>query len=181
MNIITITGNKPMELNIRNEKDERIRYIKKAIRQRVEALLDNGLEWVIISGQMGVELWAGEIVLQLKKDYPIKLAMIPPFLDVESRWPEHYQQQFQQVASGADFYKPLHNQTYQSRSQFIQKDYWLIHKTDGCVILVDEEYPGSVKYFMDKAKSAQESTNYIIQLITPLDLEELVREESDDM
>lgn len=59
MKILTVTGYKPMELNIFKEGDPRIAFIKAAIEKRLIYFIEEGLEWVLISGQMGVELWTG--------------------------------------------------------------------------------------------------------------------------
>nr|WP_163537774.1 SLOG family protein [Gracilibacillus sp. YIM 98692] len=176
MRILTVTGNKPMELNIMNENDSRIAYIKQAIQQRLISLLDEGLHWVLVTGQMGVELWTCQVVLDLKKQYDIKLGIFPPFMEFEARWPDGYQALFQEMIAQADFYQPLYQQTYQGPHQFINKDLWLIHKSDGSLILVDEEHPGSVKYFLEKAKHSAYQSNYSIQYITPNDLEEVVQD-----
>lgn len=180
MKVLTLTGNKPLELHIHNEKDQRIFYIKLALKKRLIPLIEEGLEWIIMTGQMGVELWAAEIIIELKEEYSIQLGIFPPFLEYESRWPDLYQESFIQIIEQADFYQPLYNQTYQGPFQFINKDYWLIEKSGGCLILADEEYPGSVKYFLEKAKNEQAHSDYHILFITPDDLEEVVREYLDN-
>ncbi len=180
MKVITVAGNKPNELNIKTENDPRISYIKTAFKQRLLSFIDEGLEWVIMSGQMGVELWTAQIIIELKKTYPIKLGIFPPFLEYESRWPEVYQEAFLQVKEQADFYQPLYNENYKAPYQFINKDYWLINKTDGCLMLVDEDYPGSVGYLLDKIKKEQAADNYRLWYITPDDLEDIVREQQDN-
>lgn len=54
---------------------------------RLRQLIDEGLEWVIISGQQGVETWSAEVVLSLKEEFPaLKLAIITPFLEQEKNW-----------------------------------------------------------------------------------------------
>ncbi|MDX8046163.1 SLOG family protein [Gracilibacillus sp. S3-1-1] len=180
LRVITVTGNKPSELTIRNEKDPRIKYIKVALRGRLVSLIDDGLEWVIMSGQMGIELWAAQVILELKEEYPIKLGIFPPFLEYESRWPDIYQESFLQVIEQADFYQPLYNEPYKAPYQFINRDKWLIDKTEGCLMLVDEEYPGSAGYLLDKMKKKADQEDYPIVYITPNDLEEVVREEQEN-
>lgn len=79
-----ITGYKPHELGIFNDKHPGIPIIKKALENRLRNLLDEGLEWVIISGQQGVETWSVEVVLTLKEEFPdLKYAVITPFLEQE--------------------------------------------------------------------------------------------------
>lgn len=79
-----VTGYRPHELGIFNDKHPGVAIIKKAIEDQLRALLNNGLEWVVISGQLGVELWTAEVVIELKKDYPnLKYSIITPFLNHE--------------------------------------------------------------------------------------------------
>ncbi|MEN1968670.1 DUF1273 domain-containing protein [Lentibacillus sp. N15] len=173
MHVLTVTGYKPMELNIFKVDDQRIEYIKAAIRKRLVTLMEEGLEWIIVSGQMGVELWTAEVVQELQKTYSIKLAIVPPFENQEQRWPESIQQMYQEVTLNADFYKPLYIGDYKGPYQFKAKNKWLIDKSDGCLILMDEEFPGSGRYFYQEAK---EMNNYPIFLITPTDLDDVVEE-----
>ncbi|RCW64950.1 SLOG family protein [Saliterribacillus persicus] len=179
MKVATLTGNKPNELQISGDNDPKIHYLKIALEKKILSLIDEGLEWLIISGQMGVELWAAEVVLDLKQAYDIKLGIFPPFLEFESRWPESYQQKFLKVKEEADFYKPIFDSAYKGSFQFAKRDQWLIEKSDGCIILGDEEYPGSMKFFLSKIKTAQQNSNYQLAFITPFDLEEIVREEQE--
>ena len=39
---------------------------QKALHRKLTTFVEEGLEWVIISGQLGVELWAAEVVLKFK-------------------------------------------------------------------------------------------------------------------
>ncbi len=58
---------------------------------------------MLISGKMGVELWAGEVVMNLRDEYDIKLALIPPFENQDERWPEPVQQIYREMTAAADF------------------------------------------------------------------------------
>ncbi|HLS07252.1 MAG TPA: SLOG family protein, partial [Bacillota bacterium] len=73
----------------------------------------------------------------------------------------------------ADFYEPIYQEEYKGPYQFQAKDLWLIDKSDGCLLLIDDEYPGSVEYFRQKAQADE---NYPIYTITPFDLEDVVLE-----
>ncbi|WP_163971137.1 SLOG family protein [Oceanobacillus halotolerans] len=173
MKILTVTGYKPMELSIFKQDDKRIHFIKAAIQKRLIPFIEEGLDWVILSGQMGVELWTADIILELQETYDIKFAIIPPFENQESRWPEPMQHHYQELIAIADFYKPLYQGDYKGPYQFQAKNKWLIDKSDGCLILLDEEFPGSNRYFYNEAK---QQVDYPIYLITPADLEDIVEE-----
>ncbi|MTE25225.1 DUF1273 family protein, partial [Microbacterium sp. ZXX196] len=61
MKVAAISGYKPFEIGLFKKNDPAVEYIKKAIRKELEQLLEEGLEWVLISGQLGTELWAAEV------------------------------------------------------------------------------------------------------------------------
>jgi len=170
---LVVSGPKPMELNIFNESDKRITFVKKAIEKRLIQFIEEGLEWVLISGQMGVEMWTAEVVLDLKETYDIHIAMIPPFENLASRWPESLQYKYEELSFTVDFFEPIFHTEYKGPHQFRARDEWLIDKSDACLLLMDEEYPGSVGYFYNMAKNVE---GYPVYFITPFDLDEVVRE-----
>ena len=65
--VVFITGYKAHELGIFDQKHEGIKYIKKAVLNRLITLLEEGMEWVLITGQPGVELWSAQVVFDLQK------------------------------------------------------------------------------------------------------------------
>lgn len=175
MKKITVTGYKPMELGIFSEEDERIKFIKQAIKKRLISLIEEGVEWVLISGKMGVELWTAEVILdELKDVYDIQIGIIPPFENQESRWPEPMKMKYEEMTMTADFYQPLYKGDYKGPFQFKTRDKWIIEKSDGCLILLDDEYPGSNKYFYDEVKQTEK--DYPMYIITPMDLDDVVNE-----
>lgn len=173
MEILTVTGYKPMEINIFNEDDEKIKFVKHAIKKRLISFIEEGLKWVLISGQMGVEMWTADIVFELRDIYAINIAVIPPFENQSKRWPEALQLKYEKMTLNADFYHPIYKGEYKGPYQFRARDMWLIDKSDACLLLIDEEHPGSVKYFKDVAETADD---YPVYTITPFDLEEAVEE-----
>ena len=173
MKIITVTGYKPMEMGIFSEKDERIAFIKKAIEKKLIAKIDEGLEWIIVSGQMGVEMWTAQVALDLKDTYDIQIGIVPPFENQEKRWPEELQMYYQELTLTVDFFEHIYQGDYKGPFQFRAKDAWYLEKTDGCVILMDEEHVGSVKYFYNQAVKQDD---YPIELITPMDIDDVIQE-----
>ena len=55
------------ELNIYKDDAPEVYYLKQFIAHKLKHLLDEGLEWVLIQGQMGIELWSAEVVIELKR------------------------------------------------------------------------------------------------------------------
>ena len=97
---LVVTGYKQHELGIFDDKHPGIRFIKKALEKRLVSFLEEGLEWVIVSGQLGIETWAAEVVLDLKKEYTgLKYAVITPFLEQEKNWNETKKEKYQRIVA----------------------------------------------------------------------------------
>ncbi|GGF09704.1 UPF0398 protein YpsA [Halobacillus andaensis] len=176
MKTIVVTGYKPMELGIFKNDDPKVDIIKTAIKKRLVALIDEGLQWVVISGQMGVELWTGEVILGLKEEYDINLAVLPPFSNQQSRWPDAMQRAYEVIIEQCDFYKEIYEKEYEGPYQFRARDQFFVEHSDGCLMLYDEDTQGSPQYFLKLIKKYREHHAYELLFITPLDLDETVEE-----
>lgn len=178
--IMAVTGYKSYELNVRSANDQRIDYIKYALRQRIVNFIENGGEWILTSGQLGVELWTCEIVDELKQEYDIKYAIIPPFNNQDKKWSEHDRELYQKLIHLADYYAPLYNADYIGPYQFEARNKWLIDKSDRCLVLVESDYPGSVQYFLEEARKYSDIHDYPIEYITSFDLNEILNESQEN-
>jgi uncharacterized phage-like protein YoqJ len=178
MKNITITGYKPHELGIFKKDHPSVEFIKKAIFKEIVALLEEGLEWVIISGQLGVELWAAEVVFEIQTYFPdLKLAVLTPFLSQEDKWSETNKEWYESVLAQADFVESITHKPYESPKQFTLKNQLLLHKSDAAIIMYDPENEGSPKFFYEAAKRYSETNNYKLIEITFYDLQLVVEEE----
>src|SRR5690625_115696 len=119
-----------MEMNIYNEEDEKIKCVKRAIERKLMGVIEDGLKWVLISGQMGGEMWTAEVIFDLKDAYDINIAVIPPFDNQSKHWPETLQYKYEELTIHADFYKPVYKGEYKGPFQFRARDMWLVDKRD---------------------------------------------------
>lgn len=179
MKVMTISGYKSFELGIFKNDDLAATYIKKAIEKSLIGFLEEGLEWVIISGQVGVELWAAEVVYDLQLEYPeLKLAILTPFLNQETKWNETNKEYYEFIISQADFVDSITKREYENPLQFRQKNEFLIQKSDGLLLVYDEEKEGSPKFLLSMARKKQQTTPYNIMMLTFSDLQVVVEEEN---
>ncbi len=179
MKVLTVSGYKSHELGIFKQDDKAVEYIKKAIEKSLLGYLDEGLEWVLISGQMGVELWAAEVVFELQLQYPeLKIAILTPFLNQHSKWNESNQEYYDFILSQADFVDSISKREYESPIQFKQKNQFLVQKSDGLLLVYDEEKEGSPRFLLELARKKQEVMSYMISTINFLDLQSVVEEET---
>lgn len=153
-------------------------YIKTAIKKELIILLEEGLEWVLISGQLGVELWAAEVVLDLQNDFPeLKLAVITPFLNQEANWNENNKEWYESILAQADFVDSVTKKGYEKPWQFRLKNHFFIEKSNSILLFYDQEKEGSPKFIYEMALHYQEEHHYPMHLITFYDLQMLVEEE----
>lgn len=178
---LLVTGYKAHELGIFNDSHPGVPIIKKAIENQMRALLDEGLEWVILSGQLGVETWAAELVVELKKEFPqLKYSIITPFLEQEKNWNEQKKENYQRLIALADFHTSVTKKPYEAPWQFIEKNKFLIRNTDAMLIIYDDENEGSPKFIKKIAQSYAENNNYPIISIDAYDLQVIADEERND-
>ncbi len=176
--VVAVSGYKSFELGLFKQEDPAIVYIKRAIEKELVSLIDEGLEWVLVSGQIGVELWAAEVVFELQHEYPdLKLAVLTPFLNQEENWNEHNKEYYEMVVSQADFVESLSKEPYKSPQQFRNKNQFFLQKSDCLLLVYDEEKEGSPKYLYELAKKYQENHKFDIRTISFMDLQWVVEEE----
>jgi uncharacterized phage-like protein YoqJ len=171
--VLYITGYKPFEYGIFKNDHEGVKYIKKAIMNRLLPLADEGLEWVIISGTLGTELWAAEVVFELQEEYEnLKLGVITPFLKQEDKWNEKNQEYYGQILSKADFVDSIYRTEYEGPQQLKAKNLFMVRKSEGMLIIYDEERDGSPKYAFQEARKHQDASSYEIIQLTFDDLQQ---------
>lgn len=172
-----VSGYRSYEVSVFTEDDPKLHYIKLFFEKRLTEYIYEGLEWVIISGNIGTELWVGQVVLKLKKDYPeLKLAILLPYTGFQSKWNEKNQALFNSIVEKADYLNYTSNSEYSNPSQLKNHQEFIMRNTDGCLLFYDTEHEGKVKFYYDKAKAYQENTIYDIDLIAFDELQWFVTE-----
>ena len=170
--VIYFSGYRSFELGVFKENDPKVSVIKKVLKKEIQQLAEEGLEWIIVSGNLGVELWATEIVAELKLDYPeLHLGIIYPFMAFGSNWNENNQEKKRLAEQLSDYVEAVSHQRYQSPSHLRNHTRFLLEHTDGCLLIYDEEFPGKTQYFLKDAEKYQEEHPYEIRLISMDDLQ----------
>lgn len=169
---ILLSGYKSHELGIWDQKHPGIAVIKHALDQRFRAMIDDGLEWVIIGGQPGVELWGAEVVFSLKEVFPdLKLGVLTPFLEQEKNWKEERQDYYNSIIDRADFVDAVSKKPYIGPWQFKARDEFSLDNTDALLLIYDEEREGSPKFLKAAADQRAESGDYIVFSVSMYDLQ----------
>lgn len=172
---IYVSGYRSFEIGVFQEKDPKIEIIKNVLKKELLAYLDAGLEWVLVSGNLGVELWTAETIGELKNDYPdLKLGLIFPFKDFGSNWNEKNQLALEKIKSLADYVNSVSHQVYKTPAQLKAHTTFLLEHTGGSLLVYDKEYEGKTSFFLRDAEAFSERFSYDIRLITMDDLQNSV-------
>lgn len=181
MKNVLVTGYRAHELNIFGQKHPGIAYIQKAVTAKLVQLAEEGLEWVISPGQYGVDLWACEAAIGLKRDYPdLKVAIITAFEHPEENWKEDKKEYYNRILQGIDYYGAVSRQPYSGPWQFRARDDLLFRKTDGILLVYDEETGegSSARFYKERALKLQQEEGYGFLSISTEDIQSLADEET---
>lgn len=98
------TGHRPQRFKFKyNENDPDCIMLKNILRAEIERLIDQGVNYFISGMALGVDMWAAEIVLELKKiGHNIKLECAIPCVDQDIKWIESSRRRYAAILKRAD-------------------------------------------------------------------------------
>lgn len=165
---VLVVGYKAFDLGIFGDKDQRLKIIKAAIRRDLIYLLENGMKWLVFTGNLGFEVWVLEVAKELQEEYNFQLATIFIFKNQGENWNEVNQEKLANFKN-VDFIKYAYP-SYENPSQFRTYNQFLLESTDGAYLFYDEENETKLKYLYRMMK---ENEQYHIKKLTFDDLNEM--------
>ena len=165
---VLVVGYKAFDLGIFGDKDQRLKIIKAAIRRDLIYLLENGMKWLVFTGNLGFEVWVLEVAKELQEEYNFQLATIFIFENQGENWNEANQEKLANFKN-VDFIKYAYP-SYENPSQFRTYNQFLLESTDGAYLFYDEENETKLKYLYQMMK---ENKQYHIKKLTFDDLNEM--------
>ena len=165
---VLVVGYKAFDLGIFGDKDQRLKIIKAAIRRDLIYLLENGMKWLVFTGNLGFEAWVLEVAKELLKEYNFQLATIFIFENQGENWNEVNQEKLANFKN-VDFIKYAYP-SYENPSQFRTYNQFLLESTDGAYLFYDEENETKLKYLYQMMK---ENEQYHLKKLTFDDLNEM--------
>lgn len=176
MKTMLVSGYSSFELGIFDEKDVKIEVIKKAIRNRLIGYIENGLEWLIFTGNMGFEYWTLQVAGQLiKEGYELSLSTIFIFKSQGKNWNEANQAKLAQFKN-VDYVKYAY-EDYENPGQFRAYNEFLLENSDSAFIFYDDENETRLKFLVEKVR---EQENYQYDFIDFEDLQEVAESMRED-
>ena len=96
------TGHRPEKLQ--REESE----IKWLLNREIQAAISDGITTFISGMSRGVDLWAAQIVLTMKKEnMQLKLISVIPYENFEKNWSANWKKEYWAVRAAADYVKVL--------------------------------------------------------------------------
>lgn len=138
------TGHRPEKLT-RGET-----YIKRALERQIKTAIDDGL-YVFITGMArGVDIWAAQTVLKLRRtDNRVRLICACPFDGFENSWSFAWQSQYREVLQEADLVRYI-CEGY-NKSCFQKRNEWMVDHAARVVAVYNGE-SGGTKNTIDYAR-----------------------------
>lgn len=180
MKNLLISGYRSYELQIFSDEDIKLKFLKSYLKDEIKRLIEEGWQWFIITGQLGVEQWAAEVVLELKPDYPeIKLAILFPYEGFGNQWNEENQLKLKNISNEADYVNYTSQEPYFTPKQLQANQEFILRNVDGVLLVYDDEYPGKSKYLKQALEQFKPENNFSIFQTTMSDLELFVTDHAD--
>ncbi|GKT02669.1 DUF1273 domain-containing protein [Furfurilactobacillus sp. WILCCON 0119] len=166
MSRLWVSGYRSYELGVFGTKDPKLAVIQFALKQALINQIENGVDWIITGGQLGVEQWVVTVANELKTDYPqLKVAVMLPFAEFGGNWNEANQAQLSALLETADFTASVSDQPYQSPQQLKNYQAFMLSHTDAALLVYDEEHEGKPSYDYLAIKAFSEDHPYTVTLI----------------
>ena len=148
------TGHRPQKLR-RSEKE-----INADLESAIQQAITDGYTTFITGMAYGVDIWAGQIVVRLRKRNPaLRLIAAIPFHGFEDCWSSDWKRAYQELLEQADLVKyicPGYNAgAYQRRNE------WMVHHSSRVIAVFNGE-PSGTKNTIDYAMRMH-------QLVTTID------------
>lgn len=133
------TGHRPHSLPFRfNENDERCIDLKRRLKDAIiEMITQNGVTHFISGMAIGVDMYAAEIVLKLKENYPnISLEAAIPCENQSAKWAEQLRNRYNYILEKCDIRTVLqHNYTadcmHKRNKYMVDNSDWIIAVWNG--------------------------------------------------
>ena len=155
------TGHRPEKLNVPAE------IVIEKLKDAIEDAFSDGFTDYITGMSRGVDIWAAEAVLELKKEFSyIKLICAVPYDGFENSWEKEWQERYRQILLSADEVHYISdryaNGVYQRRNE------WMIDHAS----MVIAGYTGAAGGTRNTIQYAEKQVDYIIRIL------ELVNDET---
>ena len=154
--VCCFTGHRPQKLPFGfNEQDERCIKLKEALKEKIVLMIEeNGVTDFISGMAIGTDIFAAEIVLELKKQYPqLWLECALPCETLAAKWREAERDRYYRIIEQSD--KETLLQTHYTPDCMQKRNEYMVGKSDYVIAVWDGAPSGTrntVRYAIESGK-----------------------------
>ena len=147
----SFTGYRPQKMPFCfNENDPRCVEFKARLFATVEYLIGKGYSHFLSGGALGMDMFAAEAVLELRRKYPwVVLEMVSPFDGQSDRWESQYQIRYAILYAEADIITATGHKY--DKTCLFRRNRYLVNNAD-LVLAAYDGQPGGTAMVVDYAK-----------------------------
>ena len=155
------TGHRPVRFSFGyNESDERCLKIKALMSERIAALIAKGVTDFYSGMALGVDQWAAEIVIDLKKRHPgLRLIAVRPCETQADSWSVEQRERHFNTLARCDDVVTLHPRY--TRSCMFERNRYLVDHAGHLLAVCDDGSDGGTAYTIKYAKQQGRSITII--------------------
>lgn len=135
------TGHRPEKLPGGSSDSPEARVIKSVLYSRISEAVNDGYDTFITGMQRGVDLWAGEIVLSLAADLPLKIIAALPYRDIGSSFRGADKWAFGRIMSAASETVVI-SESY-TRACMQQRNRFMVDNSSRLIAVIGNEKSGT--------------------------------------
>ena len=148
------TGHRPEKLNVPEE------IVIEKLKGAIEDAFSDGFTDYITGMSRGVDLWAAEAVLELKKEFShVKLICAVPFDGFENSWEMEWQERYRRILISAD--EVYYISDRYSRGAYQKRNEWMIDHAS----MVIAGYTGAAGGTRNTIAYAKRQRGYMIRFL----------------
>lgn len=152
------TGHRPEKLHLPERK------VKKLLEEEIKKAVEDGFYTFITGMARGIDMWAGEIVLKLRKNNSdIHLICTPPYEGFEKRWDISEQKLYHNILEKADYTKYICG--HYSRSCFQIRNVYMVDHSKRVIAAFNGESGGTKNTITYANKKGVEVVNIFLDNI----------------
>ena len=155
LHTVSFTGHRPEKIiNPFVENSEEVNMIKLELHNAIVRAIDDGHTTFLCGMAMGVDIWAGEIVLGLKRQFKdLKLVAVVPFPQQANSWPQEWRIRFRDLLEKADEVVMVCEEY--DRDCFFQRNRYLVDHSSRLIAVYNQERVGGTAYTVRYARQQQ--------------------------
>lgn len=141
----SFSGHRPEKLDASPEQ------VKIWLEKKIDEAIDDGYTTFISGCAMGVDIWAGQIVLQKKKENPsLHLIAATPWPGFARRWNDEWKSQYDELLKMADLVVNVCDHYH--KGVFQQRNVWMVDRSNRIIAFYNGT-AGGTRNTIEYAKS----------------------------